>query len=324
MKELSTASSPHIKSAVSTGRIMADVLIALLPALAVGIWVLGLRALLIALISVAASLLFEGLFQLVVHRPVTLTDGSAAVTGLLLAMTLPASVPCWVAVLGAFFAIVVVKGLFGGLGQNVLNPALAGRAFLLLLFPASVVRYPALGQKLRVFGSAVDAVSTATPLHEMRIPALPDASLWDMFLGRIPGSIGEISALALLLGGAYLLARRVISLRIPAAYLGTVALLTLLFPKAQNAAVWMLYHLLGGGLMLAAFFMATDYTTSPVTPWGQVLYGIGCGVITVLLRSFGLFPEGVTYAVLLMNGLVCLLDRVAAPRRFGGQKGGGA
>ena len=321
---LSTTSSPHVKGKNSTARIMRDVVIALLPALIVGVVVFGLRALMVTLISIAACLVAEGLVNAVFHRPNTLKDGSAVVTGMLLAMTLPATVELWIPAVGGFFAMIVVKGLFGGLGQNIFNPALAARAFLLLLWPVQMVRYAVPGQSLPLLGSAADVVSGATPLHHMQIPALPETSLWNMFLGNMAGSIGEISALALLLGGAYLLFRRVISIRIPAAYLGTVAVLTLIFSNGQPHIQWMLANLLGGGLMLAAFFMATDYATSPVTPVGQVVYGVGCGLLTVLFRRFGLFPEGVTYAILLMNAAVWLVDKVTVPRRFGTVKGGAA
>jgi electron transport complex protein RnfD len=184
---------------------------------------------------------------------------------------------------------------------------------MLLVFPAALTRYPALG---------VDGVSAATPLHHMVMPALPEESIWDMFLGNCPGSIGELSALALIAGGIYLIRRKVISARIPVAYLGTVAVLTLVFSKTDNAVAWMLYSLFSGGVMLGAIFMATDYVTSPVTAKGQIIFGIGCGILTVIFRYFGLFPEGVTYAILLMNLLVWTIDRITPPKRYGQVKGG--
>ena len=223
-------------------------------------------------------------------------------------MTLPTSVPYWVVVVGAVFAIIVVKALCGGLGQNMFNPALAGRALMLLICPVGVVNYHA---------SSLDGVSAATPLHQMIMEKLPSESLLDMFLGNCPGSIGEISALALLLGGAYLVWRKVISVRIPAAYLATVAVLSLFFSKAGNPFSWSLYQLLSGGVMLGAIFMASDYATSPVTPKGQLLFGIGCGILTVVFRNYTIFPEGVTYAILLMNALVWVIDKNTAPRQFG-------
>ena len=304
--KLTVASSPHIRGNFRTSRIMLDVVLALLPALGVGIWVLGLRALWVTLICVSTAVVSEFVASLVIHRRQTVIDCSAMVTGLLLAMTLPHTVPYWQAALGSVFAIVLTKALCGGLGQNVFNPALAARAFLLLIFPVGITHYETL-----------DAVSSATPLHHMVMPSLPEESLLDLFLGNCPGSIGELSALALLLGGAYLVIRKVISPRIPVAYIGTVAVLTLVFYKTDAPVQWMLYSLLSGGLMLGAIFMATDYATSPATPMGQWIFGIGCGGLTVLLRYFGLFPEGVTYAILLMNALVWTIDRFTAPRRFG-------
>ena len=311
--KLTVASSPHIRGDFRTSRIMLDVVLALLPALAVGVCILGIRALFVTLVCVAAALLTEWLFSVLTKTRNTIIDGSALVTGVLLAMTLPHTVPYWQAALGSVFAILVVKLLCGGLGQNIFNPALAARAFLLLIYPAGLTRY---------FG--VDGVTAATPLHHMVMPALPEESLLDMFLGNCPGSIGELSALALLIGGGYLVWRKVISVRIPAAYLGSVAVLTLIFSKTGAPLQWMLYSLLSGGVMLGAIFMATDYATSPATPLGQIVYGIGCGVLTVLFRYFGLFPEGVTYAILLMNALVWIIDRYTPIRRFGTKKGGAA
>jgi electron transport complex protein RnfD len=261
----------------------------------------------------ATAVAAEWLFSFVTRKRNTVIDCSAMVTGLLLAMTLPHTVPYWQAALGSVFAIIVVKALCGGLGQNIFNPALAARAFLMLIYPVGLTRYAALG---------VDAVSSATPLHHMVMPALPEESLLDMFLGNCPGSIGELSALALLIGGVYLVIRKVISVRIPLAYLGTVAIITFICRKAGTNVEWMLYSLLSGGVMLGAIFMATDYATSPATAWGQIIFGIGCGVLTVLFRYFGIFPEGVTYAILLMNALVWVIDRYTAPRRFGVKKGG--
>ena len=317
------ASSPHIRSGDSTARIMGDVLISLIPAVIAGVWFFGLRAALVLLVSVVSAVAAEWLWRKLTRQYTTVGDLSAAVTGLLLGLTLPATVLYWQVVLGAVFAIVVAKGLFGGLGQNIFNPALAGRALLMIVAPVSMVRFAVPGTGLPLFGE-VDVVSAATPLHHMQIPALPEESLLDMFLGNIGGCIGEVSALALLIGGAYLAARRVIKLRIPISYLATVAVLTLIFSKGQNPLLWMLYSLLGGGLLLGAIFMASDYATSPATPGGQVLYGIGCGVLTVVFRYVGLYPEGVTYAILLMNAAAWLLERFTPTRLFGApqRKGG--
>ena len=311
--KLTVASSPHIRGNFRTNRIMLDVVLSLLPALAVGVWTFGFRTLLVTLISMAAAVAAEWLYSVVTKTRNTTVDGSALVTGLLLAMTLPHTVPYWQVALGSGFAILVVKCLCGGLGQNIFNPALAARAFLMLIWPVGLTRY--LG---------VDGIAAATPLHHMVMPALPEESVLDMFLGNCPGSIGEISAIALLLGGVYLVFRKVISIRIPAAYLGTMAVLTLVFHKTDAPVQWMLYSLLSGGVMLGAIFMATDYATSPATPVGQLVYGIGCGVLTVLFRYYGLFPEGVTYAILIMNAFVWFIDRMTPIRRFGTKKGGAA
>lgn len=311
--KLTVACSPHIRGNFRTNRIMLDVILGLLPALAVGVWHFGARALLVALVCVSAAVVAEWLYCLLTRHRNTTADCSAMVTGLLLAMTLPHTVPIWQAVVGSFFAIIVVKALCGGLGQNIFNPALAARAFLMLIFPLGLTRY-----------AGLDGVTSATPLHHMVMPALPEESLMDMFLGRCPGSIGETCTLALLLGGIYLVYRKVISIRIPAAYLGSVALLTLVFSKTGDPLAWMGYSLLSGGVVLGAIFMATDYATSPATPVGQIVYGIGCGVLTVIFRYFGLYPEGVTYAILVMNALVWVIDRYTPPRRFGTKKGGSA
>ena len=310
---LTVTSSPHIRGDFRTSRLMLDVVLALLPALIVGTIVLGARALMVTLISMAAAVAAEYLYSLALKRRNTIVDASALVTGMLFAMTLPVSVPYWLAAAGSAFAILVAKLMCGGLGQNIFNPALFARAFALILFPAALTRYPALG---------VDAVSSSTPLHHMVMPALPEESVLDMFLGNCPGSIGEISALALIAGGIYLVARKVISARIPLSYLATVAVLTLVFHKTDDAISWMLYSLFSGGVMLGAIFMATDYVTSPVTKKGQIFYGIGCGILTVIFRYYGLFPEGVTYAILLMNLCVWVIDRYTAPRIYGYQKGG--
>lgn len=322
--KLLVTSSPHIHSGTHTSRLMGAVLVALLPALLAGVWFFGLRSLALVGVTVLSCLLSEWGYRKLTRQSNTLPDLSAAVTGVLLAMTLPATAPYWLAAVGGVFAIVVVKGLIGGLGQNIFNPALAARALLVLLWPSWMVRYAPAGTKPDPLALSVDMVASATPLHHMQMPALPTESLLDVFLGNMGGCIGEVSALALLLGGGYLLARKVISWRIPAAYLGTVALLTLIFSKGQNPVLWMLYSLMSGGVLLGAFFMATDYATSPATPRAQLLYGLGCGVLTVVFRYYGLFPEGVTYAILLMNACAWSLDRLTPPKRFGTVKGGAA
>lgn len=304
--KLTGGSAPHIRDPISTRRLMTRVLLALLPALAVGVWQLGLGAVWVVLSCVGGALAAEWLWNV----GETVLDGSAAVTGLLLAMTLPPSLPVWLAAAGGAFAVAVGKLLCGGIGQNLFNPALAARAAMVLCFPGAMTDY-----------RAADTATYATPLHHMALHDLPQESVWDLFLGLCGGSVGEISALTILLGGGYLIWRRVITWHIPAAYLGTAAWLTLLFARGDAPLLWMLSQLMSGGLMLAAFFMATDYATSPVTPRGRLLYGALCGALTVLFRYIGIFPEGVTYAILLANSLTWIIDRLTPPRRFGVQKG---
>ena len=311
--KLTVASSPHIRGNFRTNRIMADVMIALTPALAVGVSRFGMDALILTLVCMASAVAAEWVYGKLTKSRNTTVDGSALVTGMLLAMTLPHTCPLWLGAAGSVFAIIFVKCLCGGLGQNIFNPALAARAAMMVVYPVGLTRY-----------MDIDGVTAATPLHHMVMPALPEETLAQMFLGNCPGSIGEISALALLVGGAYLVYRKVISLRIPVAYLGTLAVLTLVFSKTDAPVMWMLYSLCSGGVMLGAIFMATDYATSPATPMGQIVYGIGCGALTVLFRYFGLFPEGVTYAILLMNAFVWFIDRLTPIRRFGTVKGGAA
>ena len=314
------SSSPHIRCGDNTRRIMLDVLIALLPTLLAGTIFFGLRCLLLAAVSIAAA---EALWNKLTRQYQTVEDLSAAVTGLLLALTLPATVPYWMAAVGAVFAVIVVKAAFGGLGQNIFNPALAARALLLLLFPASMTRFAAPGASVPLDLGSADVVTAATPLHSMVMPALPDVPLSEMFLGSIGGCIGEVSALALLIGGGYLVVRGVIKLRIPVSYLGTMAVLSFAFAPMEPLR-WMLYSLLGGGVLLGALFMASDYATSPALPAAQLVYGVGCGALTVLFRYFGLYPEGVTYAILLMNACAWALDKALPPVRFGAVRGGKA
>ena len=321
-KELSSGSagisSPHIVSGESVRGIMLDVMIALVPALGVSAYFFGPRVVIMVLVSMVSCVLFEILYRLLLRRPQSAGDLSACVTGMLLAMCLPVSAPYWLAIVGAFFAIVVVKQLYGGLGRNFLNPALAGRVFL-FSFPALMNIWSAAGTDFWPgLDMTVDAVVSATPMAGLRQGVLPELTLRQMLLGAHGGSLGEGPALMLILGGVYLLLRKVITLRIPVSYLGTVALLTYLFPRGGNAPLdWMLYNLLGGGLLLGAIFMATDYVTSPVTPRGQIIYGVGCGALTVFLRYFGAFPEGVSFSILIMNAFVWLIDRAGRPHRFG-------
>ena len=318
--ELTISSSPHVHTPVSTQTIMRDVIIALLPALAGSVYFFGFRALLVTLVSVAACVFFEWGYCKLTKKHSKVYDLSAVVTGILLAFVCPVTIPYWVIIIGAAFAILLVKQLFGGLGKNFLNPALAARAFL-FSWPVAMNTWVKVGfQNSAGIISTADAVTAATPLSSMHQGMMPDASILDMFVGNIGGSLGETSSLLLLIGAAYLLWRGIIKLRIPVAFIGTVAVLTFLFPQGNSRLEWMACNLFGGGLMLGAFFMATDYVTSPVTKLGQIVFGIGCGVLTVVIRYFGGYPEGVSYAILVMNACVVLLDRIGRPTKFGAPK----
>ena len=298
MSQLTVSLSPHVRSGATTRRIMLDVCLALLPAVIFAVYWFGFGVLLTVLLSVASAILSEFLMEKALRRPVTIDDGSAAVTGLLLALTLPAGTPWYVPVLGSVFAICIAKQVFGGLGDNFVNPALAGRAFLLASFPAAMTTYPLVA----------DAVTSATPLSSEFAGSV---DYLQAFIGRIGGCIGEVSTLALLIGAAYLLIRRVIDWRIPLSYLGTMALLTVI--GGGNV----LDSVLLGGTVLGAFFMATDYVTSPVTSWGRVIYGVGIGIINYTIRRWGAYPEGTTYAILLMNIAAPLVERFTRPRKYG-------
>ncbi|MDR1117141.1 MAG: RnfABCDGE type electron transport complex subunit D [Oscillospiraceae bacterium] len=314
------SSSPHSSAQDGTGSIMLDVIIALTPALIVSVFFFGMRALTLTLVSAAACIAFEWIYRRLMKKTSSVHDLSAVVTGILLAYNLPVNAPYWICIVGAAFAIIIVKQLYGGIGKNFMNPALTARAFL-FSWPAIMNTFPAVFTKTPVFGSA-DAVTAATPLAALKTGALPDFSLVELFLGKHGGSLGETSALILLLGGVYLVLRRVISPRIPLCYIGTVAVITFIFPRGGNAPLtWMLYNLLSGGLMLGAIFMATDYSTSPITKTGKTLFGIGCGLLTVFIRYFGSYYEGVSYAILIMNACVWLLDKSARPRRYGLPRG---
>ena len=317
LSKLKVSSSPHIRSASTTQQIMADVLIALLPALALAVFVYGPRALTVTMISVLGCIFFEWLYETLTHKPLTIDDLSAAVTGLLLAFTLPVTTPIWIVLLGDLFAIVIVKQLFGGIGKNFVNPALSARAFLLASFAGPVSVIPKIRTALPLFTTPVDVVTTATPLIQMKDGALPEVPLLQNALGMVGGVIGELSSVALIAGGLYLLYRKVISPRIPLCFIGTVALLTFLFPQGNNNLLWMGNQVLSGGLLLGAIFMATDYTTSPITPKGQIVFAVGCGALTVLIRYFGTYPEGVSYAILVMNLFVNLIEKFTLPRHFG-------
>ena len=318
--ELTISSSPHAHSPVTTQTIMRDVLIALIPAMLGSVYFFGFRSLLVTLVSAAACVFFEWGFCKVRKLHCKTYDLSAVVTGVLLAFVCPVTIPYWTIILGDFFAIVLVKMLFGGLGKNIVNPALAGRAFL-FSWPVLMSNWVKVGfDNAAGLLSTADAVTAATPMSAMHQGALPEESILDMFLGNIGGCIGETSALLLIIGFIYLLYRKVITARIPLAYIGTVAILAFLFPQGNDRIAWMAAQVFGGGLMLGAIFMATDYVTSPLTKLGQIVYGIGCGIITILIRYFGGYSEGVTYAILCMNACAVLLDKIGRPVKFGAPK----
>ena len=318
--ELTISSSPHVHSSTTTRTIMRDVLIALAPAMVMSVVFFGFRALTVTAVSVLACWFFEKLYCKLMKVDDKTYDLSACVTGVLLAFVCPVTIPYWTIILGAAFAILLVKMLFGGLGRNIVNPALAGRAFM-FSWPVLMSTWVKVGfeNAAGVFSTA-DAVTAATPLANMHQGIMCEESIMELFIGNVGGCIGETSAIALLIGFVYLLWRKVITARIPLAYIGTVAVLTFLFPLGNDRIAWMLAQVFGGGLMLGAIFMATDYVTSPVTKLGQVVYGIGCGALTVLIRYFGGYNEGVSYAILCMNACVVLLDRIGRPVKFGAPK----
>ena len=320
--KLIASSSPHIRSVENTRSIMLDVIIAMLPALFWAIYNFGFKALLSVVVSVVACLFWEWLYRKLLKKPQSIGDLSAVVTGMLLAFVCPPELPWWALVIGAFFSIVVVKQLYGGIGCNFLNPALAGRAILLASYATAMTTWTLPSSKLDT------VVSTATPLAIMKEGTVEkftelttNYSVADMFIGRVGGSLGEVSALALLLGGAWLLIRKVISWHTPVAFIGTVAILTLISaPAGIDNVQYMLYNVFGGGLMLGAIFMATDYASSPVTKPGQLIFGIGCGLITCFIRRFGSYPEGVCYSILIMNCTTWLLDKYIRPTIYGAVK----
>ena len=322
--KLIASSSPHIRSKDDTQSIMIDVCIALLPALVASVIVFGFQALVLTLISVVSCVFWEWAYRKLMKKNCSVGDCSAVVTGMLLAFVCPVSLPWWAIVIGSFFAIVVVKQLYGGIGCNFLNPALAGRAVLVASYAGAMTTWvqPGFKNAVAIFGSAADVATGATPMALMKDGAFDQMpEIMDMFLGFIGGSLGETSALALLIGFAWLLLRKVISWQIPVAYVATVAVVSLISAPAGVGAVdYMFYSIFGGGLMLGAIFMATDYATSPVTKPGQLVFGIGCGLLTVLIRRFGSYPEGVCYSILIMNCCTWLLDKYIKPTIYGAPK----
>ena len=318
--KLIASSSPHIRSNEDTRSIMLDVIIALLPALAWSVYAFGWKALLLTAVSVVSCVFWEWAYRKLMKKSSMIGDLSAVVTGILLSFVCPVDLPCWAVIIGAFFSIVVVKQLYGGIGCNFLNPALAGRAFLLASYATAMTSWAI--PQIRP-----DVTSAATPLQIMKEGTaeafntlMQNYSISDMFLGKIGGSLGEVSSLCLLVGGVFLLIRKVISWQTPVAYIATVAVVTFLFPRGNDPMTFMLYNVLGGGLFLGAFFMATDYVTSPVTKKGQLIFGLGCGLITVFIRYFGSYPEGVCYSILIMNCCTWIIDKYTKPTRFGVDK----
>ena len=311
INQLMTVSSPpHIYGKDSIEARMRDVIIALLPALIMSFYNYGKNAFFVTVIAVVSALLAEYLYQKIMGKNVTINDFSASITGVLLAFNLPPDVPLWLPVVGSFFAIIVVKQLFGGLGSNFVNPALAARAFLLVSFPVLMTKWT----------FAPDAVTSATYLAIIKqnpsfVPQFSDYMA--LLFGKVGGCIGETSAVALFIGGMYLLARRVINWRIPVFYIGTFALFAFVFGRTGFFSGNVLFEVLNGGLFLGAFFMATDYATSPITPKGKIVMGIGCGILTFLIRFHGGYPEGVSYAIIIMNLFVPLIDKYIRPSVYG-------
>ena len=322
-QEMTVSASPHIYGTDTIEKRMRDVLIALVPALLVAIHFYGMPALATTVIAIISALLAEYLYQKVMGKPVTVGDYSAAITGVLLAFNLPPGVPFWVPIIGSFFAIIVVKQLFGGLGSNFMNPALAARAFLLASFPVHMTNWTfAADVAATATPGAADTMASATYLAILKydpyfIPTTADYLA--LLFGKVGGSIGEVSAVALLIGGIYLLVRKVIDWRIPVFYLGSFVVFAFMFGRTGmfTGGHLLLFEVLNGGLLLGAFFMATDYATAPIAPGGRIVMGIGCGFLTVMIRFFGGYPEGVSYAILIMNLFVPLIDKYVRPRVYG-------
>ena len=314
-KLLTVSTSPHVKSPDSVQRIMYDVVFALIPAGLASVYFFGVYALILILLSSAAALATEFLIQKLTGRKAAWMDGSALITGILVAYNVPPGVPWWIPVIGSIFAIAIAKHAYGGLGYNPFNPALAGRVFLLMSWPVYMTTTWVFPE-----GYLADAVTRATPLGLLKsaaaapeaLEALNKISTMDLFIGRIGGSLGETSALLLLLGAAYLFYRKVLDWRIPVGFIMTAVLMALIFDSSH-----IIFHLLSGGMILGAFFMATDMVTSPVTPNGRLLFGVGCGFITMVVRLWGGYPEGASFAILLMNAVTPVLDRYTRPRKFG-------
>lgn len=304
------SSSPHVRSKMTTDRVMLLVILALMPATFFGIYNFGFRALLLIVVTILSCVVSEFVFDKIVHKKNTITDFSAVVTGLLLALNLPAGLPIWEAIIGGVFAIIIVKCLFGGLGQNFMNPALGARCFLLIAFAADMTNF-------NVTKGGVDVYTGATPLALIRNEGLQSVNVKDMLLGFTSGTIGETSVIAILVGAIILILAGVIDLKIPGAYIVTFAIFMFIFGAERFDINYVTAQLCGGGLMLGAFFMATDYVTSPITPKGKILFGICCGLLTGLFRCFGANAEGVSFSIILSNILVPIIEKITVPRAFG-------
>ena len=305
-KLLNVSSSPHVRNKITTQNLMFDVAIAMIPASVYGVWQFGMHALLVLIATVVSCVLSEYVYEKLMKKPITVSDGSAVVTGMILALNMPPEIPVWIPFLGGIFAIIVVKQLYGGLGQNFMNPALAARCFLLISFAGFMNNFSS--AKL-----GFDSMSGATPLAAMR--AGSDVDLMSLIVGRVPGTIGEVSVIALLIGAVYMIARKVISPRIPLIYIGTVAVFIFLFGGFD--ITYVAKEVCAGGLIFGAFFMATDYVTSPLSKTGQVVYGLFLGILTGIFRLWGASPEGVSYAIILGNLFVPLIEKVTLPKAFG-------
>lgn len=320
-KLLTVSSSPHIKGGETTTTIMSAVIISLSPALIWAVYIFGFRALTLTVISVLSCVISEFVFQKIMKKRTTIGDLSAVVTGMLIAFNLPINTPLWAPVVGSVFAIVVVKQLFGGIGKNIVNPAIAARIFMFLSFSFMSTYHDVAAGKLPAFSMNVDSVAGATPLslNYLKQGTLPPIDSFDMFLGLEKGGcIGEISVLLLLAGGIYLIWRRIITWHTPVSFIGVVALITFFLPKGTDGLAFMTAEILSGGLFIGAIFMATDYATSPLTAKGKLIFGAGCGLITVFIRYFGSYPEGVSFAIMIMNLFVWYIDKLTKPVRFGG------
>jgi len=301
--------SPHLHSSETTTKIMFYVILSLIPAILGSVYFFGFYVLNVIFVSVISCVLSELLFQILMKKEIRICDGSAIVTGILFAFVLPPRIPLWIVALGGFLAIFLVKELFGGIGFNIFNPALTARAILLASYPVEMTKF------INVFDYRIDAITSPTPLFIMKENInQPLPSLWQMFIGNHPGCIGETSTILLLLGAIFLLSKKVITWHIPISYILTIAILSLIFKEK------VFYQIMGGGLILGAFFMATDYVTSPITRKGKIIFGIGCGIITFLIRKAGGYPEGVCYSILFMNMLVPVINRYTVPKKFGSKK----